>query len=103
MLIAFYALVAGAIILMLIGLVMCLRLRRVATGGTIGRVVNILLVLILLFTFGYFGAPFMPHLPPEVGLVLTAVVFFFGAAYVILVLWLINRLVSQVLKALEME
>lgn len=99
----FQALVAGAIVLMLTGLWMAIRLRRIASGGTIGKVVNTLLVLILMFTAGYFAAPFMPYLPPEAGLILTAVVFFFGAAYVIIVLWLITRLVRQVEEALGLE
>jgi hypothetical protein len=99
----FYALIGGAIALMGVGLFMAIRLRRLASGGAIGRVVSLLLALIVLFVAAYLVAPLLPSLPPEAALILVGVVFFFGALYVVLVLRLIARLMQKVLGALELE
>ena len=102
MIIAFYVTVALAIILMIIGLIMVLRLKRIARGGTIGKPVSALLALIVLFTIGYLTALLMPFLPNEVSLLVVSAIFFFGAWYVILVLWLIINLIKQVKQSLEL-
>ncbi len=100
MLNAFFILVSLAIVLMFIGLAMALRLRKTATGGVIGKVVNLIIGLIVLFMLGYVAAPFMPLLSQETSLLLVGIIFFFGAVYVVLVLWIIRRLVKQVKEAL---
>ncbi|MCP4678138.1 MAG: hypothetical protein GY854_22010 [Deltaproteobacteria bacterium] len=101
MLSAFFILISLAIVLMIVGLFMAFQLRKTATGGVIGKVVNTLIGLIVLFMLGYVVAPFMPRLPTETILLLMGIVFFFGAVYVVLVLWLIKRLVRQVKETLE--
>jgi hypothetical protein len=99
----FYVLIAGAIALMGAGLFMALRLRRIASGGAIGRVVSLLLALIVLFLGAYLFAPMLPSFPPEFSFVLVGVVFFLGAIYVVLVLRLVTRLMQKVLGALELD
>jgi len=98
---AFYVIMGLAAVTMLVGLGMAIDLLKVARGGKIGRVVRILLVLIVGFTGGYAVAPFMPSLPREVGLILVAVVYLLGAAFVVLVLSLIRSLIKKVFAELN--
>jgi len=103
-LILFYALISLAILVMVVGLIQVIRLRRLAPGGKIGRVVGILLAFIVLFLLGYLAGPFLPLLGDSIWpLILTSVVFLFGAVFVVLVLRLIQTLIQQVFKELEME
>ncbi|MDJ0762239.1 MAG: hypothetical protein QNJ97_04545 [Myxococcota bacterium] len=101
MMTAYYFIVGGAIILMLLGLIMAIQLKNVAAGGTIGRSVKIIMVLIVIFTVGYLVALLMPLLSIEVSLIIVGVIFLFGAVYVLLVLWIIRRLIKQVIKTLD--
>jgi hypothetical protein len=103
MLVLFYALIAGAIAFMIAGLIMAIRLRVTAPGGSIGKVVRLLIAFIVLFMLGYLAAPFMPYLPAQAGLILVGVIFFFGAVYVVLVLWLIGNLVRKVMDELRLN
>lgn len=102
MIYVYYAIIALAILAMLVGMVLALRLRRIARGGQVGKVVNLLVVFIGMFTAGYLFAPLMPKIPPAVGLVVMSLVYLFGALYVILVLWLIQSLVRKVMAELEL-
>ena len=101
MLTVYYIVIAVAILFMISGFYMVSRLKRIARGGTIGRVVNIILTLIVIFAAGYFTALYMPKLPMEVNLLLVAMIYLFGAMFVVLVLWLIKNLVRQVMHELE--
>jgi hypothetical protein len=87
---------------MLAALALVLRLRRIARGGRVGRVVNLLVGFIVFFLVGYLVAPFTPALPPAVAHLLTAIVFLFGALFVVIVLRLIDALVRQVFEELEL-
>jgi hypothetical protein len=100
MLVAYYVVVAMAIVTMIVGFSMALGLKKMAPGGTIGKVVNWLLTLIVLFVGGYFVTPFMPRMTMEVNLLFTASIFFFGGVFVVLVLWLIRNLISRVMEEL---
>ena len=102
MLIAYYVVSALAIAAMLVSLVLVVRLRRTARGGSIGRVVNVLFAFILLFLAGYLLMPIVPRLPVEAAYVFTAAVFLFGAIFVIIVLRLIGSLIVKVFDELEM-
>jgi hypothetical protein len=98
----FYAVIVLAVGVMVAALALVLRLRKVARGGRIGRVVNLLVGFILFFLIGYLVAPFTPRLPPSVAHLLTAIVFLFGAVFVVIVLRLIDALVRQVFEELEL-
>jgi len=100
MLIAYYTIIACAIVTMIIGLKMVVGLRKMAPGGTIGKAVNWMLVLILSFVLGYFLTPFMPRMSMELSLLFTALIFFFGAVFVVVVLWLIRNLIEKVMAEL---
>ena len=97
----YYVLVALAILTMLVGLFLAVRLKKSASGGVVGKVVNLIIGLIALFTAGYAVAPFLPALPKEAALVLLGIVFFFGAIYVVLVIVVIRRLVKKVMTFVE--
>lgn len=104
MLVLYYTIISLAIVVMLVGLVLVFRLRKIAPGGKIGRVVGAMLGFIVLFLMGYLAGPFLPMLGDSIWpLILTAVVFLFGAVFVVLVLRLIHQLIQQVFKELEME
>jgi len=98
----FYVVTGLALATMVAALALVLRLRRLTRGGAIGRVVNLMLVLIVLFTLGYLVAPWMPHLPVTASLFLSAFVFLFGALFVVVVLRVIENLVRQVLSDLKL-
>lgn len=103
MLFAYYVIIICSIITMLAGVYMVMRLRKVAPGGVIGRVVNIILALIIFFALGYLMALYMPRLGLETSLVLMSMVYLFGAVFVVVVLWLIQNLIQNVMKELEIK
>ena len=102
MVVFFYAVISAAILCMFCGLYLVIRLRSFTKGGMVGRVVNVLMALIIFFTIGYLVGPFMPQLGCQWVMILTAVVFLFGAIFVVLVLWLIQKLIKQVFDELKM-
>ncbi len=102
MLTVFYVVIAAAIVTMFGGLVYCVRLMRVAPGGVIGRVLKLVNALIVVFCVGYLASPFMPRLPREVSLLFVALIFFFGAVYVVLVLWIIRSLIGRVMSEIKL-
>ena len=97
----FYILLALAIVIMIGGLTMAIRLKKIASGGTIGNVVNVIIALVVLFFMGYLASIFMPALSKEITLIFAGMIFFFGAIFVVLVLQLITRLVKNVMEAIE--
>ena len=101
MLTAYYVIIAAAIVAMLVGLYLIFDLKKVAKGGVIGRVVNLLYLLVLIFILGYAITPVMPRLPLEVNLLLVASVYLFGAIFVVTVLNLIKKLTLQVMNELK--
>ena len=98
----FYAVIGAAILVMTVALVVVWRLRRLTRGGSIGRVVNLLGAFVVLFLAGYLAAPILQTLKGDVALLLMAVVFLFGAIFVVLVLRIIHGLVEQVVKDLRL-
>lgn len=103
MLYLYYAAISLAILVMLWALVLVFRLRTTARGGKIGRVVNLLIGFIVFFLLGYIAGPFLPQLGHEVTLLLTSLVFVFGAVFVVIVLKIIEKLIRQVFEELGME
>ena len=100
MLTIFYIIVVVALAVMVVDLIMVFRLRGMAPGGTIGKVIKILIYFIVIFMAGYAVAPFMPGLPLTANLIMVAMIYFFGAVFVAIVLWLIRSLIEKVVKEL---
>jgi hypothetical protein len=102
MIIAYEAIAGLAILTMVASLVLVMRLRRVARGGKIGRAVSVLAWFIVLFLVSYLSTPWFPYLPHAVVTFVASLVFLFGAVFVVIVLWLIERLIGQVFDELKM-
>ena len=90
-----------ALALMIWGLFLALRLKKIAAGGTIGKAMDSILILVFLFLAGYVAAVFLPYLGQEITLLLVGIIFLSGAGFVVLVIVTIHRLIEKVLKALE--
>jgi hypothetical protein len=97
----YFSLCGLAIAAMAVALVQALRLRRIATGGYVGRQVTWLIVFIAVFLIGYVAAPFLPTFP-EVANLLMAGVFLAGALFVLQVMRMFNALVREVMQALRL-
>lgn len=85
----------AAIAVMLICLVTVYRLRATIPGGVVGRQWGYLTTLVTLFTVGYFVTPFFTQLPAEVMNLVVALIFFFGAVYVLITVRLIYRIIEE--------
>ena len=102
MLIGFYVIIAAAVVTMLFALGLAFRLRRVARGGKVGRVVNLLTVFIALFLTSYLCGPIFPRLSAAAVSLFTALVFLAGAVFVVIVLRVLDSLVRQVFDELKL-
>ena len=82
-----------AVITMLYAFWQVFALKQHIRGGMVGRRWKILASLVLLFAVGYIAMPFMGKLPPETLQVVVAVIFLFGAVYVVVTISLIKRII----------
>jgi hypothetical protein len=85
----------AAIFVMLICLATVYRLRANIPGGVVGKQWSMLSTLVTLFTLGYFVTPFFDKLPADIMNVVVALVFFFGAVYVLITIRLIYRIIEE--------
>lgn len=85
----------AAIVVMLICLATVFKLRANIPGGVVGKQWGFLTVLVTLFTAGYFVTPFFASLPPDVISLVVALIFFFGAVYVLITIRLIYRIIEE--------
>jgi len=85
----------AAIAVMLICLATVFKLRANIPGGVVGKQWGYLTTLVTLFTIGYFVTPFFTSLPAEVMNVVVALIFFFGAVYVLITIRLIYRIIEE--------
>jgi len=85
----------AAIAVMLICMATVLKLRAKIPGGVVGKQWRLLTLLVSLFTAGYFVTPFFTSLPAEVINVVVALIFFFGAVYVLITVRLIYRIIEE--------
>ena len=85
----------AAIAVMLFCLATVFRLRANIPGGVVGKQWGILTTLVTLFTTGYFVTPFFTSLPAEIMAVVVALIFFFGAVYVLITVRLIYRIIEE--------
>lgn len=82
-----------AVVTMLYALWQVFALKQHIQGGMVGKSWKILAALVLLFAVGYIAMPFMGKLPPENLQVIVAVIFLFGAVYVVVTISLIKRII----------
>ena len=85
----------AAIAVMLICLATVLKLRAKIPGGVVGKQWRLLTLLVSLFTAGYFVTPFFTRLPADVINLLVALIFLFGAVYVLITVRLIYRIIEE--------
>lgn len=86
---------AGAVAVMLYCLYQVISLRRSIPGGIIGKRWDFLTGLVVLFTVGYLSTPFFRAIPAEWMHILVALIFFFGAIYVLITVRLIYRVIAE--------
>lgn len=84
----------AGVVLMLLGLAALLRLRSKVPGGLVGQSWKALTALVSLFTVAYLGAPFMGSLPADSIRMVVAVIFLFGAIYVLATVVLLHRILD---------
>ena len=85
----------AAIAVMLLCLATVYRLRSNVPGGVVGKQWGYLTSLVTLFTLGYFVTPFFTSLPAEIISLVVALIFFFGAIYVLITVRLIYRIIEE--------
>ena len=85
----------AAIAVMLICLATVYKLRANIPGGVVGKQWSLLTTLVTLFTLGYFVTPFFNRLPADIMNVVVALIFFFGAVYVLITVRLIYRIIEE--------
>jgi hypothetical protein len=85
----------AAIVVMLVCLATVYKLRANIPGGVVGRQWGILTTLVTLFTLGYFVTPFFTSLPADIINLVVALIFFFGAVYVLITVRLIYRIIEE--------
>lgn len=77
-------------------MVYCLRLvyslRSKMPGGIVGRTWK---TVVTLFTLGYLVTPFFGLIPPQLVNLIVALIFLFGAVYVVVTVKLIYRIIEE--------
>lgn len=91
----FLILSLAAIIVMLYALYRVNVLREKIPGGVVKATWNFLTILIFIFTAGYFITPFFPLLPQNTQHLVVGVIFLSGAVFVVIVVNLFYRIVSE--------
>ncbi|MDE2254545.1 MAG: hypothetical protein KGL42_09830 [Betaproteobacteria bacterium] len=86
---------ASAIAVMIVGLFMVLGLRSKIRGGSVGNAWKILTGLVILFTLGYLATPFFGLLPADSVRSVFALIFLFGAVYVVVTVRLVHRIIDE--------
>jgi hypothetical protein len=85
----------AAIAVMLSCLYLAITLRSRIPGGVVGKQWRFLTLLVSLFTVGYFCTPFFTMIPANVINLIVALIFFFGAIYVLITVRLIFRIIEE--------
>ncbi len=85
----------AAIVVMLVCLATVYKLRASIPGGVVGKQWGILTTLVTLFTLGYFVTPFFASLSTDVINLVVALIFLFGAVYVLITIRLIYRIIEE--------
>ncbi len=85
----------AAIAVMLSCLYLVVSLRSKVPGGVVGKQWRFLTLLVSLFTVGYFCTPFFTMIPADIISLIVALIFFFGAVYVLITVRLIFRIIEE--------
>jgi hypothetical protein len=85
----------AAIAVMLYCLWTVFSLKRNIPGGVVGKRWEFLSLLVTFFTLGYFVTPFFGMLPANMIHLIVALIFFFGAIYVVITVRLIYRIIEE--------
>jgi len=85
----------AAIGVMLVCLYLVYSLRSQIPGGVVGKQWGFLTFLVTVFTAGYFVTPFFTQLPPNIINMFIALIFLFGAIYVLITVRLIFRIIEE--------
>ena len=88
----------AAILIMLYCLWLVLSLKQQIPGGLVGKQWNILTMLVVLFTIGYFTTPFFGTLDEALLRHIVYVIFVFGAIYVVFTVRLIHRVIRELVE-----
>jgi hypothetical protein len=86
-----------AIIVILYGLQLVIKLKKEIPGGKIGKQWNQLVALVSLFAVGFLFGPFFGSLPQETLALLVSLIFFFGAIYVIITIRMIYGIIQELM------
>ena len=84
----------AAIVVMFYCLWLLLSLKKQIPGGMVGRQWRVLEVLVWLFALGYLTTPFANLLSEQMLRLIVAVIFLFGAIYVVITVKLIHRIIK---------
>ncbi len=85
----------ASILVMIFCLIQVFTLKARIPGGVIGKHWNFLVFLVVLFAVGYLATPFFGALPVELMRMIAALIFFFGAIYVLITVKLIYRIIQE--------
>ena len=86
-----------AIVVIIYGLQLVIRLKKDIPGGIIGKRWNTLIILVCLFTAGFLFGPFFGDLPVETLRLMVALIFFFGAVYVVITIKMIYSIIQELM------
>ncbi len=91
----FLILSVSAICVMLYALYRVITLRDKIPGGTVKGTWKVLFWMIAIFAAGYLTTPFFPYLPQFIKDIVVGVIFLLGAIFVVIVINLFSRIVSE--------
>lgn len=86
---------AAGIAIMIFCLVDILMLRSKVPGGMVGKSWKMLTALVALFAVGFLATPFFGALPADAIRMFVAVIFLFGAIYVLITVRLLYRIIEE--------
>jgi len=87
-------LTVAAIVVMFYCLWLLLSLKKDIPGGMVGKQWRVLEVLVWMFALGYLATPFANLLSEQMLRLIVAVIFLFGAVYVVITVKLIHRIIK---------
>ncbi|MGD9000757.1 MAG: hypothetical protein PVF75_10105 [Granulosicoccaceae bacterium] len=86
-----------AILIMLYCLVLTLKLKKDIPGGIVGKQWGTLSMLVFAFSAGYLATPFFGKIPEDVLRLIVALIFLFGAIYVVITVRLIHTVITELM------
>ncbi|WP_126452824.1 hypothetical protein [Sulfuriflexus mobilis] len=88
---------ASAILIMFYCLWLTLRLKNSIPGGLVGKKWGMLTGLVSLFSLGYLATPFFNQIPEDLLRLIVALIFLFGAIYVVITVKLIHTVITELM------